>query len=337
MAAARSSGSPHVSFLLHHNYYWTAATLQPALCKMSVKMGNGQNLGRLIIRHITTANLQSPVCPSWPFVSNRREMLLMSGGSVLEGCFFRPEDASGKTEKNGHVPNTTITDEVYLDVTMCPTAFKPDRIVGESYPICTDGHLLGRLVIGLYGKQVPQTVSNFKAMCTGQAGSSYQGTIVHRIVPGQYIQAGRQGSRERGEVSPPMNLASNLETITSDAFTLRHTRPGTVSLCLSLNDDDDKFKLKKDYRNVEFLITTGPGPAPQLDNNNIVFGTVLKGLDVVTSIAAVPVYNPNERIKQFNDLAQFLGDERASNARNFWYRPLKALYISDCGALKPSP
>lgn len=50
-----------------------------------------------------------------------------------------------------------------------------------------------------------------------------------------------------------------------------------VSLCLSENDDDDEVKLDSDYRNVEFLITTGPGPCPQLDNNNIVFGTVLEG------------------------------------------------------------
>ena len=43
------------------------------------------------------------------------------------------------------------------------------------------------------------------------------------------------------------------------------------------NDDDDEVKLGVDYRNVEFLITTGPGPCPQLDNRNIVFGTVLEG------------------------------------------------------------
>ncbi|KAG4991043.1 hypothetical protein JHK87_024500 [Glycine soja] len=41
-----------------------------------------------------------------------------------------------------------------------------------------------------------------------------------------------------------------------------------------------------------------------------------------------------ERIRQFNDLAQFFGDERAQNARNIWNRPLKSVYISDCGELK---
>ena len=94
-------------------------------------------------------------------------------------------------------------------------------------------------------------------MCTGQAGSSYEGTIFHRVLQGQYIQAGRQGSKDKGEVVTPTNLDRNKELISARSFTLRHSRPGTVSLCLSENDDEDALKLSGDYRNVEFLITTG--------------------------------------------------------------------------------
>lgn len=72
-------------------------------------------------------------------------------------------------------------------------------------------------------------------------------------------------------------LRRNSETIDSKAFMLTHSKPGVVSLCLSENDDDDEIKLDPDYRNVEFLITTGPGPCPQLDSKNIVFGAVLEG------------------------------------------------------------
>lgn len=105
-------------------------------------------------------------------------------------------------------------------------------------------------------------------------------------------------------------------------------------MCLSENDDDPDVKLDPHYRNVEFLITTGPGPCPQLDNKNIVFGTVLQGLDVVAAIASVPTYKPSERIQKYNDLAAFLGDKRADTARAIWNRPLKTVYISDCGELK---
>lgn len=57
------------------------------------------------------------------------------------------------------------------------------------------------------------------------------------------------------------------------------------------------------------------------------------------TIASIPTYKPSERIRQFNDLAEFLGDERAQIARAMWNKPLKTVYISDCGELeatKPS-
>lgn len=58
------------------------------------------------------------------------------------------------------------------------------------------------------------------------------------------------------------------------------------------------------------------------------------GLDVVTNIASIPTYKPGERIRQYNDFAEFLGDGRAKSARAIWNRPLKTLYISDCGEIK---
>eukprot|EP00850_Spirogloea_muscicola_P005966 SM000028S10060 [mRNA] locus=s28:149456:150762:- [translate_table: standard] len=223
-----------------------------------------------------------------------------------------------------------------MDFKLCPSAARVDRTLGDSSLICSDGEPLGRVVIGLFGKQVPKTVSNFVAMCSGAAGASYEGTIIHRILAGQYLQGGRQGSKERGEVDGDLKFEPNLETIDSKSFKLTHTRPGTVSLALSTNDDEEDRKLSPNYRNVEFLITTGPGPAPQLDNGNIVIGTVLEGMDVISRIAAVPTYKPNERIQQFNSFASFLGDERATSARSSWNRPLKSVVISKCGVLNVS-
>ncbi|XP_024027721.1 peptidyl-prolyl cis-trans isomerase CYP28, chloroplastic isoform X1 [Morus notabilis] len=234
-------------------------------------------------------------------------------------------------------PDTTITERVYLDFSLCPNYFRPDRTLSDDVSsLCSDSLLLGRVVLGLYGKHVPLTVSNFKSMCTS---ATYKGSFVHKLFPGQFLLAGRQGDKP-GEVRRPSGLARNTETVDAKAFALTHSRPGLLSLCLSENDDDDEMKLDPEYRNVEFLITTGPGPCPQLDGKNIVFGSVLEvGLDVVTSIAAIPTYRPAERIRQFNDLAKFLGDERAQNARASWNRPLKTVFISDCGEIqvaKPS-
>lgn len=157
---------------------------------------------------------------------------------------------------------------------------------------------------------------------------------MQKIFPGRFFLAGKQGRKDKGEVQPPLELTRNTETVASKAFTLEHSRPGILSLCLSENDDEDDIKLDPNYHNVEFMITTGPGPCPQLDYKNIVFGAVLEGLDVVRTIAGIPTYKPSERIRQYNDIAEFFGDERAKNARAIWNRPLKTVYISDCGEVK---
>nr|XP_017239248.1 PREDICTED: peptidyl-prolyl cis-trans isomerase CYP28, chloroplastic-like [Daucus carota subsp. sativus] len=222
---------------------------------------------------------------------------------------------------------------LFMDLSICPSFFL-NRNLGDSLSQCKDTQLIGRLILGLYGNLVPITVSNFKAMCTGTSGSSYKGTLVHKIFPGQFFVAGKQGRKDKGEVSPPVKMVRNLETVSSKAFELRHSKAGVLSLCLSENDDEDDVKLDPNYHNVEFLITTGPGPCPDLDGKNIVFGTVLEGLDVVTSIASIPTYKPGERIRQYNDLAEFFGDERAKTARAIWNKPLETVYISDCGVLK---
>ncbi|KAL9445596.1 hypothetical protein AB3S75_018569 [Citrus x aurantiifolia] len=234
-------------------------------------------------------------------------------------------------------PDTTITDRIFMDFSLCPTFFRPE---GTDPTLCSSPAPLGRLIIGLYGHLAPITVSNFKAMCSSR--SLYRNTLVHKIFPGQFFLAGRQGLSRRdsklGELHPPLDfLPPNTDTLRPNAFLLKHSRGGVVSLCLSENDDDPDVKLDPHYRNVEFLITTGPGPCPQLDNKNIVFGTVLQGLDVVAAIASIPTYKPSERIQKYNELAAFIGDKRADTARAIWNRPLKTVYISDCGELKLKP
>ncbi|KAF6147419.1 hypothetical protein GIB67_016776, partial [Kingdonia uniflora] len=74
----------------------------------------------------------------------------------------------------------------------------------------------------------------------------------------------KQGRRNKEEVRPPMDLAKNTESVESKAFVLRHLRLGVLLLCLAENDDEDEIKLDPNYRNVEFLITTGPVRHPNL-------------------------------------------------------------------------
>jgi len=75
-------------------------------------------------------------------------------------------------------PQADITDRVYFDIDI------------NSQPV-------GRVVIGLYGSIVPQTVKNFKTLCEGSSKDartgkllSYSGSSFHRVIPEFMIQGG---------------------------------------------------------------------------------------------------------------------------------------------------
>jgi len=142
-------------------------------------------------------------------------------------------------------PQGAITDRVYFDVS-----------VNKSQP--------ERIIIGLYGKECPKTVENFRTLALGNTVStktgrqlSYAGSKFHRVIPNFMLQGGdfTIGNGTGGEsiYGGPFK---------DEAFTHKHTGLGVLSMA----------NRGKDTNTSQFFICTAP--TAWLDGKHVVFGQV---------------------------------------------------------------
>ncbi|CAN7074226.1 unnamed protein product, partial [Brassica oleracea var. botrytis] len=162
-----------------------------------------------------------------------------------------------------------------------PPAFDGAHVPPPANPkpyfyMTVDGKPAGMIVMELFADTTPRTAENFRALCTGEKGMGklgkllhYKGSIIHHVDPGYMIAGGDIIDGGKGNGGECIYESRFFEV---ENFIKKHTSPSILSM----------WNRGRNSTGSQFMIHAKANP--DLDEECVVFGQVVQGMDAVTSI-----------------------------------------------------
>mmetsp|Transcript_46028 Transcript_46028/g.53109 ORF Transcript_46028/g.53109 Transcript_46028/m.53109 type:complete len:177 (-) Transcript_46028:42-572(-) len=139
------------------------------------------------------------------------------------------------------------------------------------FDITVDGEDIGRIVFLLYYHAVPYTAENFRALCTGEYGTTEDGVEMHfrnskfhRIIP-KFMCQGGDITNHNGTGG----ISIYGKKFNDEGFYFSHNKKGLLTMS----------NMGPNSNSSQFMITMLP--CPSLDGKQVVFGEICEGYDVV--------------------------------------------------------
>jgi len=155
---------------------------------------------------------------------------------------------------------------------------------------------VGRLVVILFGNEVPMTAENFRQLCTHEKGFGYRDSTFHRVIPKFICQGGDITSYD-GQGGKSIYA----DKFDDENFKLTHSARGILAMA---NDGPDT-------NNSQFYITFRE--QPHIDGKNVVFGKL--------DDSSMDVFEKIEKV----------GTESGKTTKNM--KDVHDVKIVDCGEL----
>ncbi|OSX69283.1 hypothetical protein BU14_1661s0001 [Porphyra umbilicalis] len=186
-----------------------------------------------------------------------------TGGNPITGGGGGASAASALTPASA----APVSESVYLDISI-------------------GGEPAGRLVVGLFGEELPKTVANYVALARGSGdgvgpGMGFKGSKFHRVIKGFMAQG---GDFTRGDGRGGKSIYGTF--FPDEAFLYSHDGRGTLSMANS----------GKDRNGSQFFITFGK--TAWLDGKHVVFGRITEGLEILDKIEAVKTASADRPVQE---------------------------------------